>query len=404
MPDFRSTVQFNQIPVLGLVPFSSSTAPGTPVDGQLWYDTTNKLLKSYNTTTVAWVVCELGAGVIVDAMVSASAAIAESKLSLATDAAAGTGSRRTLGTGSAQAMPGNETLHGIANASANDGDVAFNSHKATGLTDPGGTTTQDAATANWVTNQIANAVNGQDWKDAAELATAAPLPANTYSTLVLTASGNGALTVDSVVVTVGMRILVKNEVTGKNNGIYDVTTVGTGGTPYVLTRSSDANTSALLGPGTTIPVTGDGTVNGSTVWIMTDPTPITLDTTALAFASLSSASYSNGTGLDLTGNVFSLTVPVTVAHGGTNSTTAAGARTNLGAPGIYNSAAIGNGSATTLTVTHNLNNAIPMVNVYDVSGTPVKIECDIIATTVNAVTLTFATAPATNSIQCVVVG
>lgn len=46
--------------------------------------------------------------IVVDANVSASAAIAESKLSLATDAAAGTGSRRTIGTGALQACAGND--------------------------------------------------------------------------------------------------------------------------------------------------------------------------------------------------------------------------------------------------------------------------------------------------------
>lgn len=52
---------------------------------------------------------QIGAGVIVDADVSASAAIAESKLALASDAAAGTASRRTLGTGATQAAAGNDS-------------------------------------------------------------------------------------------------------------------------------------------------------------------------------------------------------------------------------------------------------------------------------------------------------
>ncbi len=405
MPDFRSAAKFNQIPVVGFVPYSSSTAPSSPVDGQLWYDTTNKLLKSYNVTTTAWVACELGAGVIVDAMVNAAAAIAESKLALATDAATGTGSRRTLGFGSLQAMEGNSTLHGIAASNANDGDVSLNSHRATNLTDPSSSSSQDAATANWVTNQILNAINGQDWKDTADLATTAALPANTFSADVLTASANGALTVDSIAVTVGMRVLVTNEVTAKHNGVYDVTATGDGSHPYVLTRSADSSTSALVVSGMTVPVAGDGTINGGTVWILTTADPITLDTTALSFAKIGPVSYTASTGLTLTGNAFSLTSPVALSLGGTNSSTAAGARSNLGAPGIYNSGAIGDGSSTTLTVTHSLGNAIPLVRVYDVSGAnPAVVECDVVATTTNAVTLTFATAPASSSIKAVVVG
>jgi hypothetical protein len=303
-------------------------------------------------------------------------------------------------------MAGNSTLHGIA-ATANDGDVALNSHKLTGLTDPGTSTSQDAATANWVTNQIQNAINGQDWKDSVDLATAAALPANTYSAGVLTATANGLLTVDGQNAAGGQRILVKNEGTGSNNGIYNVTNPGSGGDAYILTRSADANTSALVGGGTTVPVDSGGTANAGTVWLLVSLDAVTLDTTSLTFTQIGAAgsSYTAGTGITLTGNVFSLTTPVTVALGGTNSTTAAGARTSLSAAGLYNSGAIGDGAATTLTVTHNLNNAIPQVQVWDVSGThPICIECDITATTVNAVTLAFATAPASASIKAVVVG
>jgi microcystin-dependent protein len=50
-----------------------------------------------------------GDGTITNAKVEASAAIAESKLNLASDAAAGTASRRSLGTGSTQAAAGNHT-------------------------------------------------------------------------------------------------------------------------------------------------------------------------------------------------------------------------------------------------------------------------------------------------------
>lgn len=55
---------------------------------------------------------QIAAGVIVDADVNAAAAIAESKLALASDAAAGTASRRTLGTGATQAAAGNHTHTG----------------------------------------------------------------------------------------------------------------------------------------------------------------------------------------------------------------------------------------------------------------------------------------------------
>jgi hypothetical protein len=72
---------------------------------------------------------QIAAGVIVDADVNAAAAIAESKLSLATDAAVGTGSRRTLGTGAQQAAPGNDARFGtgfLAGTGAPAAGVGFN--------------------------------------------------------------------------------------------------------------------------------------------------------------------------------------------------------------------------------------------------------------------------------------
>jgi hypothetical protein len=72
---------------------------------------------------------QIAAGVIVDADVNAAAAIAESKLNLATDAAVGTGSRRTLGTGAQQAAPGNDARFGtgfLAGTGAPTAGVGFN--------------------------------------------------------------------------------------------------------------------------------------------------------------------------------------------------------------------------------------------------------------------------------------
>ncbi|HTQ02367.1 MAG TPA: hypothetical protein VMI54_00870 [Polyangiaceae bacterium] len=76
------------------------------------------------------------------------------------------------------------------------------------------------------------------------LATATALPTNTGTTGVLTASGYGPLSVDSTVVNQGDRVLVKNEANGANNGIYVLTTQGTGGTT-AHTASRAATIAAL---------------------------------------------------------------------------------------------------------------------------------------------------------------
>ena len=142
----------------------------------------------------------------------------------------------------------------------------------TGLPNP--VNALDAATKQYVDSTASGLVVHQ----AVALATAAALAANTYNNgtagvgATLTGNANGALTVDGSVVTGAQRILVKNESTTSNNGIYVVTTVGSGGSPYVLTRSSDANTIGTgspmqIGSGTFVLVIG-GTANASSGWVI----------------------------------------------------------------------------------------------------------------------------------------
>lgn len=141
----------------------------------------------------------------------------------------------------------------------------------------------------------------------------------------LTNSGTlAAFAPDGVVASVNDRILVYNQASALQNGIYVVTTVGDGVTPWVLTRATDAD-SYEIGPG--------GLSEGSTVYVQAGVTgagemytcntqgTITFGTTAINFVQISSAQvYSAGTGLTLSGTVFSLTAPVATNLGGTGLT------------------------------------------------------------------------------------
>jgi hypothetical protein len=77
-----------------------------------------------------------------------------------------------------------------------------------------------------------------------------------------------ALVIDDETVSVNDRILVKDQTTQYENGIYVVTVVGDGSTAWVLTRSTDYDTDIEIHPGTIIPVEV-GTINYTTIWLET---------------------------------------------------------------------------------------------------------------------------------------
>lgn len=174
---------------------------------------------------------------------------------------------------------------------------AMGGNKLTGLGTP--TVSTDAATKAYVD---AIAV-GLDPKASVRVATAAALPANTRTGNVLTASANGALAaIDGITLIATDRLLVKNEATGANNGIYTVTTVGDGANPFVLTRATDMDADAEATAGAHAFVE-EGITNADSGWVLTTDNPITLNTTTLTFTQFTGAgSITAGAGLTKTGS------------------------------------------------------------------------------------------------------
>jgi hypothetical protein len=143
---------------------------------------------------------------------------------------------------------------------------------------------------------------------------------------------SGAQTIDGVSVVAGNRVLVKNQSLSQNNGIY-LCASGS------WTRTTDANTwDALTSAFTFIE---QGTTNADCGFVCTANAGGTLGTTALPWSQFSGAgTFTAGTGLTLTGSVFSLTSPVAVANGGTGLTSlGSGVATFLGTPSSANLAA-----------------------------------------------------------------
>ena len=153
----------------------------------------------------------------------------------------------------------------------------------------------------------------------------------------LTATANGAISVDSSTPSVGQRILVKDQTLGAQNGVYTVTTVGTASTPFVLTRATDYDVSAEMAAGDGFYVIS-GTLNFNTTWVQQTAAPITVGTTSLTFLQFGAAGasvipkqpYVTNTAL-YANSATSLTLgTLPIAAGGTAATTASAALSNLG--------------------------------------------------------------------------
>jgi len=113
-----------------------------------------------------------------------------------------------------------------------------------------------------------------------------------------------ALTIDGVLMTTSKRVLIYNQTSALQNGVYTVTTVGNGSTNWVLTRATDADTYApssadTLGQGDAFYVT-DGDTGAGETYVVTTNGAIFFGITAINFAQISSAQvYNAGTGLNL---------------------------------------------------------------------------------------------------------
>lgn len=209
--------------------------------------------------------------------------------------------------------------------------------------------------------QLNAAVAGYSWK--------APVRAATTANITL----SGAQSIDGVSVIAGDRILVKSQSAGSANGIY-LAAAG------AWSRATDFDTAAeALGAATFV---SEGTTQGNSVWLQTTDAPITLNTTALVFTQIGAgSSYTAGNGVLISSGVISVDPTVTARKA---------------------SATIGDGSATTITFTHNLNTQDVHVAVKEVA-TNAGVITDYVANGVNTVQLTFGTAPTSGQYRVTVI-
>lgn len=289
-----------------------------------------------------------------------------------------------------------------------------------------GTPTDDAHAA--TKSYVDAARSGLDVKQSVRAAT------TTAGTLT-TSFANGSVIDTNVTLVTGDRILIKDQVTASENGIYTVNATG------APTRATDFDSNAEVTPGA-FTFVEEGATNADSGWVLTNNGTINVGVTGLTFAQFSGAGQiTAGAGLTKTGNTIdavgtsnritvnadsidiastyvgqtSITTLGTIAtgtwsastiavnKGGTAATTESGARTNLAsaaaeATGRTTStptlarvakqacAASSTGVSST-TVTHNFSSSDVVVQIYEVA-TGNTVIGDTVRTNSNTVTVT----------------
>lgn len=237
-------------------------------------------------------------------------------------------------------------------------DLSHGGFKATNMAD--GVAATDGATY----GQLLSISNGTDWKASVRVLAIANV-----------ATLSGLQTIDGVTLVANDRIALVGQTTASANGIYVVQS-------GAWARSTDADGNSEVTPGMAFFIE-EGTTYADSQWRLTTNGAIVVGTTSLVFAQIGAGvSYTNGTGMQLAGNVFSIDTAIVARK--------------------Y-AQTIGDNAATSITVTHGLNTLDVQVQVVLVS-TGETVECDVTRGTTTQVTLGFAVAPALNAYRVIVQG
>lgn len=305
------------------------SAPGSPVAGQFYFDTTTGAITWRNAANSAWV------------------------NPLARASHTGTQTASTISDFDTQVR-----TNRLDQMAAPTAAVSMNSQRVTNAADP--TSAQDLATKNYVDNLA----NGTDWKQSCRAGSTANI-----------ATLSGLLTIDGITLVANDRVLVKDQTTATQNGIY----LANSG---AWTRALDADGAGEITAGMAVMVT-EGTTLADSQWRLTTNDPITIGSTNLVFAQIGAgSSYTGGTGISVAGNVISIdTAVVTRKFAST----------------------IGDGSTTSIAVTHSLGTLDVQVQVFRNSD-GATVDCDVVRNSTSQVTLGFTVAPASNALRVVVQG
>ena len=435
---FVTNLDLNQNQILNATFEVLASDPNTNLfDGRMYFNSVDGVIKVYDATAAAWrkIVAGVGAeaGVVSGGSYSTALTITESggqitiTPNLATSASAG------LMTSSDFTKLGDATSEATASKLVIR-DASGNIKVAT-PTDPA-----HAATKGYVDA----ARSGLGVKQSVRAATTGPI--NLASDL-----EDGDTLDTTVTLATGDRVLVKNQSTASENGIYVVQASG------AAVRATDFDGAGEVSGGA-FTFVEEGTVNADSGWVVTSNGPITVGTDAINWAQFSGAGQiTAGDGLTKSGNTINavgtsdrITVnadsidiastyvgqssittvgtvsagtweatDVAVAHGGTNASTESGARTNLASaaseatgrttstPSLARVAKQGCAASSvgvsSTTVTHNFNTTDVMVQVYEVA-TGATVFADTTRANANTVTVVMNGTIGANDYTIIVTG
>lgn len=219
--------------------------------------------------------------------------------------------------GSAATVTTNANLTGpitsVGNATTVSNDVALPGNPTTTTQTAGDASTKLATTA-----FVAAAVLQGQAKEAVKYASVAALPSIVYANgssgvgATLTGVALAAISLDSSSPAVADRVLIKNQVSTFQNGIYVVTATGSGAAVFVLTRATDFDQSGDIKTGASAYITSGSTLAGTTFDVNSADNPV-MGTDAITFTQTAGpGSVTSGNGITVTGASVAIDTSVTV--------------------------------------------------------------------------------------------
>ena len=405
---FLTNIDLNQNQILNSVDQNLASAPSSPVAGQSYFDTV--LLAEYFYNGTAWVSADASklSGTIPNSALTtnplARANHTGTQLASTISNLASTVQAYTLNlfaTPVANIPMGGYKFTGLNTAPSTAGDSAEYSwvlgrplnafavptasipmagFTLTGLATP--TASGQAAEYSWVIGQVQSAAAG----------IASKYPVQVISTANITLSG--LQTIDGYTTLSGDRVLVTGQTAGSANGVYNAGSGAWARTTIEGGSPGEIEAGALW-------LVVNGTTYGGTQWRCANTGSIVVGTTSISIIQFSAGSvYAAGNGLSLTGTTFAVNP---VASGGILAV-AGGVQVDTTIVARKFSSTIGDGSSTSIIVTHNLGTQDVMMQVKMTASPYSEVECDMAATSTTTSTFAFAVAPASGAYRAMIVG